>query len=72
MTYNCPRQLFGEIDRLMLLLFDFCRTDGELMAHRHAQKSVNDLRDEIEKNCNTSACRADKKICGKIKDDDRT
>lgn len=66
MTYNCPKQLLGDLDRILLLLFDFCRTDEELAARRQLQKNAGELKAMIDKSCNLGACRAEKKICERL------
>lgn len=65
MIYNCPKQLIEETNRRLFLLFDFCKTDEEIAAHRRAQKSVTELKELLDKSCNLRACRAEKKICDK-------
>ena len=63
MIYNCPKQLIEEANRRLFLLFDFCKTDEEITAHRRLQKNATELGDMINKGCNLGACRAEKKIC---------
>jgi len=44
-----PTEIINEINRLLFLLFDFCKTDEAIRAQRLATKRVNELK-EILKN----------------------
>ncbi len=43
-----------EINRLLFLLFDDCKTDAEIDAHRRAQQAVIDLDKELKRDIKKS------------------
>ena len=44
-----PAEEFNEINRLLFLLFDWCKTDEAIRAQQAATKNVNELKEILEK-----------------------
>jgi len=44
-----PIEITNEINRLLFLLFDFCKTDEAIRAQQAATKYVNELKEILKK-----------------------